>query len=216
MIQDLSNCEYFDHPCISDYRASLTFSLTSFCWLWWHFEMNSGIATLTSKSNQSNQYEMNMAKVAAAVGRTSFPIHFYSNFWEGNDVWDQATSDRTFECLSTSLQQSIHFDFICHYYLERTKLYTYPNELFFGLYILECSIEKRNRFLLNLAFYFFTRFPGMQFFIAHSSRYSHILEPLRFPFNSAQNPKKVRKREPQKMSSSSSAHFSYQLPLTNC
>ena len=101
MIQDLSNSEYFDHSCISDYRASLTFSLTSFCWLWWHFEMNSGIATLTSKSNQSNQYEMNMAKVAAAVGRTSFPIHFYSNFWEGNDVWDQATSDRTFECLST-------------------------------------------------------------------------------------------------------------------
>ena len=38
----------------------------------------------------------------------------------------------------------------------------------------------------------------MQFFIAHSSRYSHILEPLRFPFNSAQNPKKSQKKRTAK------------------
>ena len=63
---------------------------------------------------------------------------------------------------------------------------------------MECYKGKRNRFFLNFAFYFFTRFPGMQFFIAHSSRYSHILEPLRFPFNSAQNPKKVKKENRKK------------------
>ena len=109
-----------------------------------------------------------------------------------------------------------HFDFICNYLSERSKLNISVNDFFCPHFRNFKSKEKRTRLILNLAFHFFTRFPGMQFFIAHSSRYSHILEPLRFPFNSAQNPKKVRKRGPQKMSSSSSAHFSYQLPLTNC